>query len=79
MKIQKFEPPKCQGCEKPLEVVYENEYWTYIFDETTGTYNKRDLSDIEIRCPDCHMNLNRQLQEGACNYQTEKSKQTQQL
>jgi len=72
---QKFEPPKCRGCGKPLEAVYENECWTYIFDEETGTY-KGDLVDIDILCPDCHMCLRNQLPEGACNYQAEASKQT---
>jgi hypothetical protein len=33
LKSQKFEPPICQGCGKPLFAVYENEYWTYSFDE----------------------------------------------
>jgi hypothetical protein len=66
----KFEPPKCLGCGKLLLAVYENEYWTYEFDEKTGTY-KGNLVDIEIRCPDCSMCLRGQFQEGACNYQTE--------
>jgi len=67
MKSQKFEPPKCRGCRKPLSAVYENEYWTYTFDEKTGAY-KGNLADIEIRCPDCNMCLRDQFPEGACNY-----------
>jgi len=73
MKSRKFEPPECRGCGKPLFAVYENEYWTYIFDEKTGTYNG-DLADIEIRCPDCHMKLWDQFPEGTCNYKGETSK-----
>jgi DNA-directed RNA polymerase subunit N (RpoN/RPB10) len=64
-----FEPPKCLGCGKPLSVVYENEYWTYEFNEKMGTY-EGNLADIEIRCPDCHATIGRQFPEGACNYQT---------
>jgi hypothetical protein len=69
MKSQKFEPPICPVCGKPLEAVYENEYWTYSFDEKTGTY-KGDIVDIEIRCPDCHASARDQFPEGACNYKT---------
>jgi len=68
MKSQKFEPPKCRGCARPLIAIYENEYWTYTFDEKTGTY-RGNLADIEILCPDCHMRLRDEFPEGACNYQ----------
>jgi len=57
-------------CGKPLEAVYENEYWTYSFDETTGTY-KSNIIDIEIRCPDCNASVRDQFPEGACNYRAE--------
>ena len=67
---QKFEPPTCRGCGKLLSAVYENEYWTYEFDEKTGTC-KSNLVDVEIRCLDCHMCLRDQIPEGACNYQAE--------
>jgi len=50
MKSQKFEPPKCLGCGKTLDAVYENECWTYTFDEKTGVYSG-DLVDIDILCP----------------------------
>jgi len=66
---QKVEPPRCRGCGKVLWAVYENECWTYVFDEKTGTY-KGDLVDIDILCPDCHMDLRDQFPEGACNYQS---------
>jgi len=67
---QKFELPKCSGCGKHLLAVYENEYWTYNFDERTGTY-KGNLADSEILCPDCHARLRDEFKEGACNYQAE--------
>jgi len=71
---QKFEPLICHGCGKPLFAVYENECWTYIFDEKTGTY-KGDLVDIDILCPDCHMCLREHFSEGACNFQSAKESQ----
>ncbi len=67
MKRQKFNPPKCSACEKPLWVVYEHEYWSYGFDERTGTY-KGNLDVVEIRCPDCNAKLYDVFPEGACNY-----------
>jgi len=76
MNSQKFEPLKCHGCRKPLFAVYENEYWTYSFDEKTGAY-KGNLVDIEILCPDCNMRLRDQFPEGACNYRVKILKQKQ--
>jgi hypothetical protein len=70
MKSRRFEPPTCHVCGKLLEAVYENEYWTYSFDETTGTY-KGDIVDIEIRCPDCNASVRDQFTKGACNYHAE--------
>ncbi len=61
--------PNCPNCNKPLEDVYENEYWTYTFDEKTGTY-KGNLTDIEIRCPNCQTKLSDTFPKGTCNYQT---------
>jgi hypothetical protein len=76
MTIRKFKPPKCPGCKKPLFAVYENEYWTYDFNEDTGTY-KAYLADMEIRCPDCHYHITREpFPEGACNYQAKVSDTT---
>jgi len=69
MPSQKFKPPNCPGCGKPLFAVWENEYWTYSFDEKTGNYSG-DLVDMEIRCPDCQIRITREpFPEGACNYQ----------
>lgn len=73
MKCQKFEPPKCPGCRRPLLDVYENEYWTYWFDEETGTY-KGGLVDLDMLCPDCHMPLRDQFPEGVCNFQSKMPK-----
>jgi len=70
MESRKFEPPKCLGCGKLLDVVYENECWTYIFDEKTGVYSG-DLVDIDILCPYCNVCLRDQFPEGTCNYQAE--------
>jgi len=69
MNSQKFETPRCPQCGKPLEVVYENECWTYAFDDGTGAY-RGEIVDIEIRCPDCNASLRDEFPEGACNYQT---------
>jgi uncharacterized protein with PIN domain len=67
MKTQ-IDPPRCPGCGKLLHVVYENEYWTYTFDEKSRTY-RGNLADIEIRCPECNASLRDEFPEGACNYQ----------
>lgn len=66
-----FEPPKCQICKNALWDVYENEYWTYFFDEKTGTYHG-ELVDIDILCPDCNTRLWDVFPEGACNYRARK-------
>jgi predicted Zn-ribbon and HTH transcriptional regulator len=60
-------PPKCPVCGKILDVVYENEYWTYTFDEKTGGY-KGNLVDIEIRCPYCKASARNEFPEGVCSY-----------
>jgi len=65
---QKFEQPECRVCGKTLEVVYENECWTYTFDMRTGKY-EGNLVDVEIRCPYCNAKLGRQFPEGVCNYE----------
>jgi uncharacterized protein with PIN domain len=59
--------PRCLLCGKSLETVYENEYWTYTFDQKTGTY-KGDLVDAEIRCPQCNASVRDRFPKGACNY-----------
>jgi hypothetical protein len=59
--------PKCHMCGESAEVVYENEYWTYTFDEKTGKYTA-ELVDIEIRCPNCNASLREQFPQGVCNY-----------
>jgi hypothetical protein len=60
-------PPKCHVCGKILDVVYENEYWTYTFDESTRGY-KGNWVDIEIRCPYCNAKLYDVFPDGVCNY-----------
>jgi hypothetical protein len=59
--------PKCSVCGKFAELVYENEYWTYTFDEKTGKYTA-ELVDVEIRCPYCNASLREEFPEGVCNY-----------
>lgn len=59
--------PKCSVCGKLAELVYENEYWTYTFDEKTGKYTA-ELVDVEIRCPYCNASLREEFPEGVCNY-----------
>jgi hypothetical protein len=44
-KVKRAMLPKCQLCGESAEVVYENEYWTYTFDEKTErgeTYDKTE-------------------------------------
>lgn len=60
---------KCGHCGKPAEVVYENEYWTYWFDEKQGKY-EGELVDVEIRCPYCGVKLSKEFPEGVCNFAT---------
>lgn len=67
--------PTCPVCEKALDAICENEYWTYSFDEKTGTYEK-DLVDIEIRCPNCNFSVRSRFPEGVCNYRTPTPKST---
>lgn len=59
--------PKCHRCGKPLEQVYENEYWTYSYNEEKGKYEP-ELVDMEIRCPDCNAKLWEEFPDGVCNY-----------
>lgn len=59
--------PKCHECGEIVEVVYENEYWTYAFDQKTGKY-KGELVDVEIRCPSCNANLREEFPDGVCNF-----------
>lgn len=61
-------PPKCHMCENTLEVVYENEYWTYAFSSKAGTYSG-ELVDVEIRCPYCNASLRRIFPAGVCCYE----------
>lgn len=61
------ELPKCHGCGEIIEVVYENEYWTFAFDRNTGKY-KGELVDIEIRCPNCKAKLRKEFPDGVCNF-----------
>jgi hypothetical protein len=32
------ELPKCRECGRTLEIVYENQYWTFSFNDETGKY-----------------------------------------
>jgi transcription initiation factor IIE alpha subunit len=67
--------PSCPRCGKTLELVYENEYWTYTFDEETGTYFD-EIVDIEIHCPDCNASLRQEFPEGVCNFDANYSTKT---
>lgn len=67
----RFKPIKCSNCKEFLGTVYENQYWTYSFEQETGTY-KGDMVDIEIRCPNCNALLREEFPEGVCNYQDER-------
>jgi len=42
-KRQKFNPPKCSACGKPLDMVYEHEYWSYGFNERTFVFGSFDI------------------------------------
>jgi len=64
---KKAKLPKCWYCGKSAELVYENEYWTYWFDEKTGKY-ERELCDIEIRCPHCGVKLSKEFPDGVCSF-----------
>jgi hypothetical protein len=63
MKSRKNEPPRFHACDKPLQAVYENEYWTYDLDEKTAAY-KGNLVDVEIHCPNCNASLRDKFPEG---------------
>jgi hypothetical protein len=65
--IETIFPPKCHECGETLEVVYENEYWTYYLDEKTGKYT-RNLVDLEIRYPNCNAKLRDEFPDGICKY-----------
>ena len=70
-----FKPPKCPCCGYPLNIVYENVYETWFFDEKTGTYKENtDSCDIEIRCPNCHCKLYDVFPEGVCNFSLSEKK-----
>ena len=60
------ELPKCHECGEIAKVVYENEYWTYSFNEKTGKYTG-ELVDVEVRCPNCNAKLKKEFPEGVCN------------
>jgi len=64
---KKAKLPKCWHCGKSVEVVYENECWTYWFDEKTGKY-EGELVDLEIRCSHCDVKLSREFPDGLCNF-----------
>jgi hypothetical protein len=59
--------PKCRECGRALEDVYENEYWTFSFNEKTGKY-EGDLVDLEMRCPFCNRHLKEEFPKGVCNF-----------
>jgi DNA-directed RNA polymerase subunit RPC12/RpoP len=59
--------PRCHRCGKPAEAVYQNEYWTYSYNEDTGKYDS-SLVDMEIRCPFCNAKLWDEFPDGVCNY-----------
>ena len=74
MTIWRF-PPKCPFCEEAILEVFENEYNTYIFDSTSGTYKEHEWKgDMEIRCPNCNAKLWDVFPEGVCNYVSEGEK-----
>jgi len=62
-------PPKCPSCEQRLVEVFENEYNTYIFDPSSGTYREHQWKgEIEMFCPYCNAKLYDVFPDGVCNY-----------
>ena len=59
--------PKCHRCGKLAEQVYQNEYWTYSFNEDKGRYES-NLVEVEIRCPYCNAKLDNEFIDGVSNY-----------
>ncbi len=61
------ELPKCRECGGTLEIVYENQYWTFSFNDETGKY-EGTLVDLEMRCPFCNRHLKEEFPEGVCSF-----------
>jgi len=71
----KKSPSRCPCCKTRLIEVFENEYNTYVFDPTSGTYRMHETKgDIDIRCPNCDIKLFDVFPEGVCNYVSRKRK-----
>jgi len=64
----KLKPPRCPFCEKPLEVVWETDYESYVFNPKLGTYELSENGELEVSCPNCNANLRDVFPDGVCNY-----------
>ena len=53
--------------------VHENDYSTYVFDRTSGTY-KVDDGLLEVYCPNCDAQLYDVFPDGACNYASKRGR-----
>lgn len=66
-----IQPPKCSGCDKPLDQVHETIYESYDFDSTTGTYIHDEWHDeMRMICPNCQEDLDELYPDGVCNFKT---------
>ena len=72
----KYQIPKCPACGEKLEVVWETEFNTYVFNPKVGRYEHNwDREDIEIRCSHCESRAVEDIfEEGCCNYRAKKIK-----
>jgi len=49
--------PKCPGCGRELERVWEVEHSTYIWQPFKNQYEEKSLGDLFNECPHCNSNL----------------------
>jgi len=63
--------PKCPGCGRELERVWEVEHSTYIWQPFKNQYEEKSLGDLFNECPHCNSNLYDLFPDGVCNYSRE--------